>query len=535
MKLLLRIAVFVISLILFAPGAVRAGSYEKEMSRFSFQEALTQYREGLEKALERMEKYVEANPEDIRAALTLADIYLERDAQESARRLYEKIIKVSPDNKEVHRRLLILYGRGRIPGKILKEYKALVARNPSDLEIRRILARKYVELGRQQDAILQYEEILRQETGDTESREMLADLYLWNGNPADAVRQYRLVLNVEPDNREIGRKAADIYYDFRLYAAAEEYYRKYSPGEKNSRDQQRLEEIDRLRKSRMPARYYYHNRGDDYTHSYYSWGYGQYLSDYFDYTLSYSRHRYDEFGRSVEAGSYRLETTNYLFNYLTFTEQVTVNDYSSGRTHLNGSLTVKKDFIKTPLSLEGVISYEDIVSEMAAIDEGTEATFLEVYLYYNIKPLWSLSSRLKYGSYADDNDEWENEVGLIRHLKKSGPLIDLAYTYNRDSFHYPDTSSKTYPYWNPENYEVHSLLFILSDRKERKMSYLFHETLAWAVQDKALLNGFRLRGDYRFRDGWSLFADYSRTDTLTGSPETRFKEWKVKIGWMFYF
>lgn len=525
-----------VSLTLLGLGSWGGDDYEEEMSRFAFEEALTQYREGLENALERMEKYVEEHPQDIQAALTLAGIYLDRDREDLARRMYERVIKLSPKNREARRQLFLLYGWGEASEEILKEYEALVTLDPSDLGMRRALARKYVEWSRQQEAILQYEEILRRDADDLESRKMLADLYLWNGRPREAVRQYRTVLRTEPDNPEISRRLADIYYDFLLYAAAEKYYRRsLLLKEKDPKSQRRLEEIREKRKPRLPAQYYYHDRGDDYTHSYYSWGYGQYLNDYFDYTLSYSRPRYSQSGRSVEADSYQLEVTNYFFNYLTFTEKVIVNDYSPGGTHLNGSLTMKKNFLKAPLSLESSISYEDIVTEIAAIDKAIEATFLEVYLYYRLKPLWSLTSRLKYGSYSDDNNEWETEVGLIRHLKKEGPLLDLAYTYSRDSFRHPDTSSKTYPYWNPENYEVHSLLFILSDKRGKKFSYLLHETLAWAVQDQALLNGFRLRADYRFREGWGLFADYSRTDTLTGNLETRFKEWRVKAGWVLYF
>ncbi len=535
MKLLLGITVLIIFLTL--PGLEAwggEGGYAEEMDRFDFQEALTQYREGLENTLERMEEYVKEHPEDTQAALTLANIYLDRGEEKLARSLYEKIIKISPENREAHRQLLILYSWGDSHEKMLKEYESLVTRNPSDLEIRRILARKYVERGYQQKAILQYEEILKQKGNDIESRKMLADLYLWNGKPVEALRQYRLVLEVKPDNQEIGQMVADIYYDFRLYAAAEKYYQKYFLKGKDSKSQQRLDKIGKIKKPRMPAQYYYHDRGDGYTHSYYSWGYGQYLSDYFDYTLSYSRPEYSQSGRSVEADSYQLEVTNYFLNYLTLAEKVIVNSYLPGETHLNGSLTAKKDFLGR-FFLEGSVSYEDIVTEIAAIDKGIEATFLEGYLYYNLNPFWSLSSRLRYGSYSDDNNEWNTDVGLIRHLKKEGPLIDLSYTYSRDFFRYQDTASKTYPYWNPGNYEVHSLLFILSGERGKKLSYLLHETLAWAVQDQALLNGFRLKLDYRFREGWSLFADYSRTDTLTGTLETRFKEWKVKIGWVLYF
>ncbi len=535
-KLLLRTTILIICLTLL--GLVESGkaaNYEGEMNRFAFEEALTQYREGLENALERIEKYVEAHPRDIQASLTLAGIYLERDKEDSARILYERVLKLSPNNREANRQLLLLYGWGKMPEKLLKKYEALVTLNPSDLELRRALAQKYVEGGRQQKAILQYEEILKQDAGDIGSRKILADLYLWNGRTLEAVRQYRLVLKAEPDNPEINQKLADIYYDFRLYTTAEKYYQKSLLKGKSPKSQRRLEEIREKRKSRLQAQYYYHNRGDDYTHSYFSWGYGQYLSDYLDYTFSYSRPEYSQSGRSIDADSYQLEATNYFLNYLTLSEKITVNDYSRGETHLNGSLTMKKNFLKVPLSLESTVSYEDIVSELAAIDKGIEATFLEVSLYYNLKPLWSLSSRLKYGSYSDSNNEWETELGLIRHLKKGGPLIDLAYTYNRDSFRHQDTSSKTYPYWNPENYEVHSLLFILSDKRKKKFSYLFHETLAWAVSDRALLNGLRLRLNYRYRQGWELFADYSRTDTLTGNLETRFKEWKVQVGWVLYF
>ncbi len=156
-----------------------------------------------EKALEKFQKAREVEPENIRAAMSMGQIYEEQGKFKDAEKTYLEVIKQAPDNKSVYNHLAVLYGhRGQL-GKALSLLDKTLSLDPALALAHYNRAVFLLKAERFQEALLEFQEAVQLEPRNPMFRFNLGMFYAKNTDQPGLGRVHlEESLRLDPDQAE---------------------------------------------------------------------------------------------------------------------------------------------------------------------------------------------------------------------------------------------------------------------------------------------------------------------------------------------
>lgn len=142
----------------------------------------------------------------------LGQWYLWSGRQNDAIKIYENLIKLYPDSVNFYRTLANLYIWNNRPSDAIPLYEKIIEHNPQDYETIAYLAQQYVWNNQQLKAIPLYQRLTIRFPDSLNYHWLLCQLFVWNSKNKEAKKELKKLLRKNPGHRDALDLAMQLHY-----------------------------------------------------------------------------------------------------------------------------------------------------------------------------------------------------------------------------------------------------------------------------------------------------------------------------------
>jgi len=214
----------------------------------------------------------------------------------------------------------------------------------------------------------------------------------------------------------------------------------------------------------------------------------------------------------------------HISNRLQLTSRIAGNKYDNQNTNVNGNLSIrfrqsKKlttkfsyghfDIIDTVLPFNNTI--HSYVVTIGSVGLDIQSDDYKFYLLYNPLPRVFFSGEFTHGDYSDGNRKSSSVLEAAYQVLQT-PYLRAAYNYFHLDFKDPaklftEGSRTESAYWDPINFETHSLRLDFNHDYGKQISYGANLALSYIPKSEGLAKAAFLFTSYRFMEKLSLRFD----------------------------
>lgn len=447
---------------------------------------------------------------------------------------YRKLIKGSPNSAFLHYELAgILDANGKLD-EALKTLEKSLSIYPDAPLVKKRLAEVLAQLGRGNEALNVASSIDTAEYSRLTGLLARARALHFSGQLKDAQEAYQVVINEYPYNSDAlwGMTETSIYTG-RLKSARAAIAKWEESGPDPRREKQK--ELLALSSSTiLETQAEYYSNSSDFTREIYGIDYSFNAGADLQLRTGYSHSDFAQIGfEDATRETLFVQGKQPVSEQVQFSGRLEVNEYDNNNTNINGNIAIQFHHLNTFISeikyrhfdtIDTVLSFNNILNSyvvtIGSLWLDIQSDDYSLYLLYNPHPRVSLAGEFIHGEYSDGNTKhslWLEAGYQIRYK----PDIRVAYNYFYLDFKNPadiftQGSQSESAYWDPINFDTHTLRLEYSDDYNKRLSYGGKTALSYSPKSQGTSMTLSIFGSYKIRNRVSLRVDARWFDSNKG-------------------